>query len=532
MGLAKRLGKPPREVAEAIVEHLDTGSMLLPVEVAGPGFLNLALTPTYLAEAVTEMAESARLGVAPTPRPERVMVEYSSPNVAKAMHVGHLRSTVIGDALARILAWAGHDVMRDNHLGDWGTQFGMLIEHLVDLDVASDPSQFAVDDLDALYREARAKFDSDESFKERARQRVPLLQRGDPAALQLWQTLIDESERHFEVVYRKLGVQLEHDDIRGESFFNPMLDDIVEELKAKGLLVLDDGAWCAYPKGFFNREGEPLALIVRKSDGGYGYAATDLAAIAWRVREAKLQRIVYVVDARQAQHFAMVFEVAREAGWLDGVQVEHVAFGMVLGDDNRPFKTRSGETVRLVDLLDEAVQRAATLVAEKSADLSPEEQAEVAVAVGIGAVKYADLVADRTKDYVFDFDRLLAMDGNTAPYIQMAHARIRSILRRANEQGFAPGPIAIEAPAERALALELLAFEGVVHEVTASLRPHVLCAYLFDTASTFTTFYEQCPVLKADTAAQRASRLALADVTARVLAQGLALLGIDTPERM
>lgn len=532
MGLAKRLGQSPRDVAHALVSHLDLGVELLAPEVAGPGFINLTLTPEYLGAAVTEMAHSARLGVAPVSDPQRVMVEYSSPNVAKAMHVGHLRSTVIGDALARILDWAGHQVTRDNHLGDWGTQFGMLIEHLVDIGVAGDPSAFAVDDLDALYRDARAKFDTDDEFKVRARARVPALQQGDKEARALWQALINESERHFEEVYEKLGVLLVHDDIRGESFYNDLLDGVVEELQTKNVVVLDDGAWCAFPHGFVNRDGDRLALIVRKSDGGYGYAATDLAAIAWRVREAQLDRIVYVVDARQAQHFAMVFEVAREAGWLGDARVEHVAFGMVLGDDNKPFKTRAGDTVRLVDLLDEAVDRASKLVAEKSADLDPDSQARVAVAVGIGAVKYADLVADRTKDYVFDFDRLLAMDGNTAPYIQMAHVRIRSILRRAEEHAFLPGPIAVETPAERALALQLLAFEGVVHEVIDTLRPHTLCNYLFETASTFTTFYEQCPVLKADTSAQRGSRLALAEVSARVLAQGLSLLGIAAPDRM
>ncbi len=539
MSLAASLGSSPRDVAAAIVEHLDVADVCDDVVIAGPGFVNLTLGPEYLAASLAAVEADHGLGVEPAAAPETVVVDYSAPNVAKEMHVGHLRSTVIGDALVRVLELLGHRVIRQNHLGDWGTPFGMLIEHLVDLGAQVTVDTLSIGDLDGFYRQAREKFDADPGFAERARRRVVALQGGDETTLRLWRLLVDESKRHFEAAYQALGVTLTDADVRGESFYNPLLGDTAAELEAKGLLRVDAGALCAFPPGFTRRDGEPLPLIVRKSDGGYGYDATDLAAVRFRVRELGGQRLVYVVDARQSQHFSMVFAVAVQAGWLgEGRRAEHVAFGSVLGPDLRPFKTRSGDTVKLIDLLDEAVERAAAVVADKSPELDPGAGAQVARAVGVGAVKYADLANDRLRDYVFDWDRMLAMDGNTAPYLQYAHARIRSIFRRAVAEGAPPSAggdgsgIVIGERAERTLALELLSLDEAVQATAALLQPHRLCTYLFDLAGAFTRFYEQCPVLRADTPEQRRSRLALCDLTARVLGSGLGLLGIQAPERM
>lgn len=534
MSLAKKVGRSPRDVAAALLEHLQIDDLCSSVEVAGPGFVNLTLRPEAISAALTEAAADGRAGVPTTERPQRVVVDYSSPNVAKEMHVGHLRSTVIGDALVRALTFQGHDVVRQNHLGDWGTQFGMLIEYLAEQDWDRQ-ADHSIRDLNQLYQEAQGRFSGDEEFAERARQRVVALQGGDEDTLSLWRQLVAESVRHMEEVYDRLGVMLTPDDIRGESFYNPMLAGVVSELEARGLTVVDDGALCVFPPGFTRRDGEPLPMIVRKSDGGFGYAATDLAAIRYRTTDLEGDRVVYVVDARQSQHFAMVFSVAATAGWLgQSSTAEHVAFGTILGEDGRPFKTRSGDTVRLVDLLEEAQTRAAAVV-EARTDLDPAERASVARAVGIGAVKYADLVNDRVKDYVFAWDRMLAMDGNTAPYLQYAHARIRSIFRRAEAQADTSrtfSPAAVAHPAERALALQLLSLAAVVDAVTDTLQPHRLCTYLFELAQAFTTFYEQCPVLRADTPEQRADRLGLCALTAVVLSLGLGLLGIDTPDRM
>ncbi|PLS75465.1 MAG: arginine--tRNA ligase [Actinobacteria bacterium] len=535
MGLARRVGRGPREVAEAIVAALDVGELCERVEVAGPGFINLTMRPEHLAAAVTAVAGDENLGIAPAQEPETVVVDYSAPNVAKEMHVGHLRSTVIGDALVRLLGAVGHRVIRQNHLGDWGTPFGMLIEHLVDVGAQTGGAIPSIGDLDAFYREARTKFEADADFAERARARVVTLQSGDETTLTLWRALVAESERHFQAVYERLGVCLAAGDVRGESFYNPLLDETVEELEGLGLLVVDQGALCAFPPGFVGREGQPLPLIVRKRDGGYGYDATDLAALRFRVRDLAAQHVVYVVDARQSQHFAMVFAVGEQAGWLgDGRRAEHVAFGTVLGPDGRPFKTRAGGTVKLVELLEEAVQRAEAVVAENGRELHADERSAVARAVGIGALKYADLANDRVKDYAFDWDRMLSFDGNTAPYLQYARARICSIFRRAGEEGpgVGAGAVVVEEPTERALALALLSFDGAVQQSAELLQPHRLCTYLFDLATAFTTFYEHCPVLRADSDQQRSSRLALCDLTARVLGRGLELLGIEAPDRM
>ena len=536
MALGKKVGRAPRDLAQAIVDALDVLDVCSSVEVAGPGFINLTLRNEVLAGATQQLVGDERLGVPLAEPRERVVVDYSAPNVAKEMHVGHLRSTIIGDALARVLTFRGHDVVRQNHLGDWGTQFGMLIEHLLDLGEEEAIHELSVGDLTTFYQAARVKFDSDTAFADRARSRVVQLQAGDEATLRSWRLLFDASKGYFNAVYDRLHVLLTDDDIAAESFYNPWLAEVADELEAAGLARIDDGALCAFPDGFKNREGEPMALMVRKSDGGFGYQATDLAAVRYRTRDLGADRIVYVVGAPQSQHLQMVHEVAREAGWLgDGRRAEHVAFGSILGEDRKMYKTRSGDSVKLSELLDEAVERAAAKVRETSPDLSPAEQAAVASAVGIGAVKYADLANDRVKDYVFDWDRMLAFEGNTGPYLQYAHARIRSIFRRSEVSPASlstSSSIVIVEPAERALALELLGFPDVVAAVDDTLQPHRLCTYAFELAQAFTTFYEQCPVLRAPDEATRTSRLLLCDVTARTIALSLSLLGIEAPERM
>lgn len=535
MALAKKVGKPPRDVAKAILDHLDVKDVCEKVEVAGPGFINLTLTAEWLSNATTQVARDRAAGVVAAAAPETVVVDYSAPNVAKEMHVGHVRSTVIGDSLARVLEALGHRVVRQNHVGDWGTPFGMLIEHLLDLGEEAALAT-SITDLDAFYKQARTKFDGDPAFAERSRQRVVLLQAGDAQTLTLWKRFTDASKRYFGAVYEKLGVTLKDEHIRGESYYNPMLAGIVDELQAKGLTEISDGAVCAFPEGFTNKEGARLPLIVRKQDGGYGYAATDLAAIRSRTQDIGATRLLYVVGAPQQQHFAMVFAVAKAAGWLkEPARAEHVAFGSILGPDKKMFKTRAGGTVKLAELLDEAVQRAAAAVAEKNPELDESTRAEVARKIGVGALKYADLSSDRIKDYVFDWDRMLAFEGNTAAYLQYVHARIRSIHRRAaplDVEASKSAGIVLREPPERALALELLGLGAAVASVAETLQPHKLCTYLYAVATRFNTFFEQCPVLKADDEATRRSRLSLIDLTARVLATGLDLLGIEAPERM
>ena len=534
LALAKRLGRPPRDVAAEIAAVADLDAVCASVEVSGAGFINLVLADSYIAAQVGLLAADERLGSRTAAEPVRIVVDYSAPNVAKEMHVGHLRSTVIGDALCRVLVHLGHDVVRENHVGDWGTNFGMLIEHLLDVGETEAVEELSVGDLDGFYKAARSSFDNDEGFRERSRQRVVALQSGDGETLRLWRILVAESVGYFAEVYAKLGVLLNGADIVGESTYNPMLADVVRDLERAGLLVTSDGARCVFPPGFANRDGEPLPLIIQKSDGGFGYATTDLAAIRDRVGRIGASRILYVVGSPQAQHLEMCFAVARLAGWLpESVEAVHVAFGSVLGTDHKMLKSRSGATVKLVELLDEAVERAAAAAGERGAALAPDERARVAHALGIGAVKYADLSGDRTRDYVFDWDRMLAFDGNTAPYLQYAHARIRSVLRQAGD-GASSAPVApsLAEPAERALALALLGFGDAVDAVAASYAPNRLCAYLFDLATTFTSFYETCPILRAPDPERRHSRLLLARVTADVLATGLDLLGIAAPARM
>jgi arginyl-tRNA synthetase len=530
LGLKKALGgKPPREIAGSIVQALQADDCLEKVEIAGPGFINLTLKNEFLASELTRVARDEALGFTRPDRADTVVIDYSSPNIAKEMHVGHLRSTIIGDALARVLTACGHRVIRQNHLGDWGTPFGMLIENLLDRGAGADHS---FGDLNDFYREARLKFDSDPAFAERARKRVVLLQSGDPQTLALWKELIDASKRYLSRVYELLGIELGDADFAGESLYNPLLADVVDELAKKGIAVESEGAMCVFPPGFTGREGKPVPLIVRKQDGGYGYATTDLAAIRYRVRELGATRLIYVVGTPQSQHLAMAFKAAELAGWLvPPARAEHVNFGSVLGEDGKMFKARSGETVRLIDLCNEAIERARATVAERSRDLDSDAAERVARAVGIGAVKYADLSSDRIKDYVFSWERMLSLDGNTAPYVQYAHARCCSILRKASEPG--PfGPIVISHAAERTLSRRLLAFPSVANEVARDLDPHKLCTYLFDLATSYSTFFESCPVLKAETDELRRSRLAMVDLSARVLGRGLGLLGIQAPERM
>ena len=535
MALAKRTGRPPRDLAQDLVDRVELADIAHPPEIAGPGFINVTLQDAFLARALAETAADPRLGVTPAATTETVVIDYSAPNVAKEMHVGHLRSTIIGDALVRVLEFLGHRVIRQNHLGDWGTPFGMLIEHLLSVGEEEAAQELSVGDLGRFYQEARAEFDANPDFADRARRRVVELQAGDPRTLRLWKLLVDESSRYFSSVYERLGVKLTPQDQAGESMYNDMLADTVAELELLGLLVESDGALCVFPPGFTTREGNPLPLIVRKSDGGFGYDTTDLAAIRHRLRDLGATHLIYVVGAPQREHLEMIFETARLAGWLlPPARAEHVAFGSVLGADRKMYRTRAGGSIRLVDLLDEAVERARQIVADRTT-LDPDEAVAVSEAVGIGAVKYADLSNDRVKDYVFDWDRMLDFNGNTGPYLQYAHTRVRSVFSQAEARGIDVGNLAPSAefhPAERRLALELLSFDGAVHGTEATLQPHRLCTYLFDLATTFTDFYESCPILRADTDEQRRSRLFLADLTGRVLARGLDLLGIAAPERM
>ena len=520
--LARQLDRAPRDIASDVAARADLAGVAT-AEVSGPGFLNLRIDDGFLAELANDVAIETP---PPTP-PQTVVIDYSGPNVAKEMHVGHLRSTVIGDAAARLLQWQGHHVVRQNHLGDWGTQFGMMIEHLADL---GETHERSLADLTAFYQAARVRFDSDPGFKRRAQLRVVALQGGDERTLELWRQLVAVSERYFLTVYDLLGVTLTGQDFKGESFYNDRLDSVVDELDAKGLLRVSEGALCAFPAGFSGRDGEPLPLIVRKSDGGFGYAATDLAALRHRVQDLGASRLLYLVGSPQRMHFQMVYAVARDAGWLpDGVTAEHVAFGSILGPDAKMLKTRAGDLIKLVDLLEEATERATAVALTKSPDLAAAEAAKVGRAIGIGAIKYADLSGDRMSDYLFDWDRMLALTGNTGPYLQYAYARIQSIFRKAGER--VPGKIALTAPAERALALELLAFAPVVTGVGVSLEFHRLTGYLYGLATTFSAFYERCPVLTAADGV-RESRLALCELTARTLRQGLDLLGMEVLDRM
>ena len=535
LALAKELGRSPRDVAEAVVaEARRRGDVRGTLEVAGPGFVNIVVDGSFLADEIANVAASDHLGVRPASRARKVIVDYSAPNVAKEMHVGHLRSTVIGDALVRMFEFVGHEVIRENHIGDWGTPFGMLIEHLIDLGEDEAAEHLSLGDLDGFYKEARAKFDASDDFKERARARVVALQSGDAETRRLWRLLVQLSTEYFNLVYSLLDVRLTDADIMGESAYNDGLAGVLDRLGALGMLTESDGAEVVFPPGYTNRDGDPLPLIVQKGQGGFNYATSDLACVIDRVERIGADLILYVVGAPQAQHLSMVFDVARLAGWLpEGTEAVHVSFGSVLGSDRKMLKSRSGETPKLVELLEEAVARAGEAVAEKNPELADDAKAAIARMLGIGAVKYADLSTDRVRDYVFDWERMLSFDGNTAPYLQYAHARICSIFRRADIdrsslRGVVPQIVEKE---ERTLALAVLGFDSAVADTLERYSPHRLCTYLYELATAFTGFYEHCPVLKAD-GAVRESRLALCDLTARVLECGLDLLGIGAPEQM
>jgi arginyl-tRNA synthetase len=532
MALAKQVGRPPREVAEQIVGRCDLEG-IASVEVAGPGFLNLILSPELLDSQLQSLLDDPRMGRAATAEPKTVVIDYSSPNIARELHVGNLRSTVIGDALARMNRFAGNVVIARNHVGDWGTPFGMLIEHLLDLGEDEAIATLSMGDLKMFYQDARAKFDSDDSFKDRSRARVVTLQSGDAETLRLWRILVDQSVAYLSRVYDRLDVTLSEDDVVGESYYNDMLDDVVNDLDQLGLLVESGGALCVFPPGFTNRDNEPLPLIVKKRDEGFGYAATDLAAVRDRVSNLHGDELLYVVGTPQAQHFDMVYAVARMAGWLpERVRCEHVSFGNVLGPDRKMFKTRSGESVMLMGLVEEATARADAALLERRYQFDEISRVALAADIALAAIKYADLSTERQRDYVFDLDRMLAFEGDTGPYLQYAHARLRSIFRRLGTPWSGDGvTFALGSESERHLALGLLAFPEAFDLSFVSLQPHRLCNYLFDLAQRFTSFYEACPVLSSE-GKLRDERLGLCDLTARTLGLGLSLLGIHSPEQM
>lgn len=541
LALAKKLKGNPRELATKVVAEIGEHPLFQEVEVSGPGFLNITVTDRAITETLAARAADDRLGVPLKERPGVTVIDYAQPNVAKEMHVGHLRSAVIGDALRHMLDFTGERTIGRHHIGDWGTQFGMLIQYLIEnpgeLAPAADvDGEQAMSNLNRVYKASRAVFDSDEQFKERARKRVVALQSGDKETLDLWQRFVDESKVYFYSVFEKLDMEIRDDEIVGESAYNDLMAETARLLEESGVAVRSEGALVVFFDEIRGKDDQPVPLIVQKADGGFGYAASDLSAIRNRVLDLKATTLLYVVDVRQSLHFKMVFETARRAGWLtDGITAHNMGYGTVLGADGKPFKTRAGETVRLEDLLDEAAERATTVVREKGAavGLSEREITENGAQVGIGAVKYADLSTSASRDYKFDLDQMVSLHGDTSVYLQYAYARIRSIFRKAGDAAPAAHPELPLAPAERALGLHLDQFGETVAEAAASYEPHKLAAYLYGLASLFTTFYDQCPVLKAEGGAdQIANRLFLCDLTARTLHQGMALLGIRTPERL
>ncbi|NUQ97453.1 MAG: arginine--tRNA ligase [Streptomyces sp.] len=539
LALAKKAKANPRELATQVVSHVTGEGLIKDVEVSGPGFLNITISDRAITETLAaRAADGDRLGVPLKENPGVTVVDYAQPNVAKEMHVGHLRSAVIGDALRGMLDFTGEQTIGRHHIGDWGTQFGMLIQYLFEhpgeLAPAEDvDGEQAMSNLNRVYKASRAVFDADEEFKERARKRVVALQSGDKETLDLWQQFVDESKVYFYSVFEKLDMEIRDEEIVGESAYNEGMPETARLLEEMGVAVRSEGALVVFFDEIRGKDDKPVPLIVQKADGGFGYAASDLTAIRNRVQDLHATTLLYVVDVRQSLHFKMVFETARRAGWLkDGVTAHNMGYGTVLGADGKPFKTREGETVRLEDLLDEAVQRAAEVVREKAQDLTEDEIQERAAQVGIGAVKYADLSTSPNRDYKFDLDQMVSLNGDTSVYLQYAYARIQSILRKAGETKPAAHPELELAPAERALGLHLDAFGDTVFEAAAEYAPHKLAAYLYQLASLYTSFYDKCPVLKAETPEQVENRLFLCDLTARTLHQGMALLGIRTPERL
>ncbi|EKR2740999.1 arginine--tRNA ligase [Salmonella enterica] len=533
MAVAKKLGMAPRQLAEQVLTHLDLSGIASKVEIAGPGFINIFLEPAFLAEQMQQALASDRLGVS-QPTRQTIVVDYSAPNVAKEMHVGHLRSTIIGDAAVRTLEFLGHHVIRANHVGDWGTQFGMLIAWL-EKQQQENAGDMALADLEGFYRDAKKHYDEDEAFAERARNYVVKLQSGDTYFREMWRKLVDITMTQNQITYDRLNVTLTRDDVMGESLYNPMLPGIVADLKAKGLAVESEGATVVFLDEFKNKEGDPMGVIIQKKDGGYLYTTTDIACAKYRYETLHADRVLYYIDSRQHQHLMQAWTIVRKAGYVpDSVPLEHHMFGMMLGKDGKPFKTRAGGTVKLADLLDEALERARRLVAEKNPDMPADELEKLANAVGIGAVKYADLSKNRTTDYIFDWDNMLAFEGNTAPYMQYAYTRVLSVFRKADidEQALASAPVIISEDREAQLAARLLQFEETLTVVAREGTPHVMCAYLYDVAGLFSGFYEHCPILSAENDAVRNSRLKLAQLTAKTLKLGLDTLGIETVERM
>ena len=533
MAVAKKLGMAPRQLAEQVLSHLDLSGIANKVEIAGPGFINIFLDPAFLAENVSSALKSERLGVA-QPQAQTVVVDYSAPNVAKEMHVGHLRSTIIGDAAVRTLEFLGHKVIRANHVGDWGTQFGMLIAYL-EKQQQENAGEMALADLEGFYREAKKHYDEDEAFAERARSYVVKLQGGDEYFREMWRKLVDITMSQNQLTYNRLNVTLTRDDVMGESLYNPMLPGIVADLKAKGLAVESEGATVVFLDEYKNKEGEPMGVIIQKKDGGYLYTTTDIACAKYRYENLHADRVLYYIDSRQHQHLMQAWTIVRKAGYVpDSVPLEHHMFGMMLGKDGKPFKTRAGGTVKLADLLDEALERARRLVAEKNPEMPADELEKLANAVGIGAVKYADLSKNRTTDYIFDWDNMLAFEGNTAPYMQYAYTRVLSVFRKADidESALAAAPVVITEEREAQLAARLLQFEETLTVIAREGTPHVMCSYLYDLAGLFSGFYEHCPILSAESEETRNSRLKLALLTAKTLKLGLDTLGIETVERM
>jgi arginyl-tRNA synthetase len=538
MGLSKRLGQPPRNIAQSIVDNLDISEICEPPQIAGPGFINFTVKPSYLATQLQAIQSDSRLGVPVAEQAQRVVVDFSSPNIAKEMHVGHLRSTILGDCIARVLEFRGHDVLRLNHVGDWGTQFGMLILYLQEAYPQALTTADALDlgDLVVLYKKAKQRFDEDPEFQAAARQEVVKLQAQDPDTIKAWKLLCDQSRREFQVIYDRLNVKLTE---RGESFYNPYLAAVVDDLRATGLLVESDGAQCVFLAGYTNRDGDPLPLIVQKTDGGYNYATTDLAAVRYRIGTDTADRIIYITDAGQGDHFAQVFQVAKLARWIpEHVEIIHVPFGLVLGEGGKKIKTRSGEAIKLKDLLDEAIERFSNdlksrLVVEERQE-TDEFIANSAEIVGLSAVKYADLSQNRTSNYVFSFDKMLALQGNTAPYMMYAYVRVQGISRKGGidfDNLEANAQIILNEELELTLAKHLLQLGPIVNEVERDLLPNRLCQYLFELSQKFNQFFENCPVLSSEEPV-RTSRLVLCHLTAKTLKLGLDLLGIPVLERM
>ena len=530
MGAAKKTRQNPRELAQKVANALQQNPLIATAEVAGPGFINLKLRPEKLAQYIKASLQDEHLGIARNSKPQTIVIDYSSPNLAKEMHVGHLRSSIIGDSLNRVLTFLGHKVIAQNHVGDWGTQFGMLVAYLIEQQ-QNGRADLELADLEQFYRNAKVRFDEDKNFADTARDYVVKLQSGDASVLALWQQFVQTSLQHAQAVYKKLGLKLLPADVTGESFYNDQLQSTVNELLAKGIAVDSDGTKVVFLDEFKNQDNEPAAFIIQKKDGGFLYASTDLACLRYRINTLHGNRLLYVVDARQSLHFDELFTVARKAGWLpDTVHAEHVPFGTMMGKDGKPFKTRSGDTVKLMDLLNEAVTRASALVASKNPELSTDEIAHIGEVVGIGAVKYADLSKNRTSDYIFDWDSMLSFEGNTAPYLQYAYTRVQSVFRKAGTWDN-NAAITLNEAMEQQLAVELLKFEDVLDSVANTSYPHYLAAYLYQIATLFSRFYEACPILKADEAT-RNSRLQLTSLTGKTLQQGLALLGIETLETM